>query len=117
MGLPSRIVVAFLLFAAVLAWGRGAAADDSPRAPPDVVIPSPESLDEALATLDARGIDLLIADAAVMTAQGNAQTSAGIANPQLSFSTGPMLDYSISAPTCISGCSREIYTVGLADNG
>jgi cobalt-zinc-cadmium efflux system outer membrane protein len=108
-------------FALALAFGapREVSADEpAPRpsqaVPPDVPIPSVLTLDEALRLLNARGLDLLLADAAVQTAQGTAQTAGAIANPQLSFSTGPMMNYDPTQPGC-TGCSREIINVGITD--
>jgi len=109
----SRPVLALLLFALVALWARAARADEGP--PPDVVLPSPLSLDEALRILDARGLDLLIADAAVMTAQGNAQTAAAVPNPQISASDGPVLNY-VTTGNC-SGCARQNLSWGVGDNG
>src|ERR1700733_8996262 len=96
----SRILIALLLLALVGVAGASPARADPAAVPPDVAIPSPLSLDAALDILDKRGLDLLIADAAVRTAEANAQTAAAVANPQLSFSTGPMLNYDSSLPGC-----------------
>jgi cobalt-zinc-cadmium efflux system outer membrane protein len=79
-----------------------------------VTIPSFLTLDAALDLLRRRGLDVLVADAAVRTAEANVQTAAAIANPQASFSTGPMLNYSASGPGC-TGCSREVVNAGVTD--
>jgi cobalt-zinc-cadmium efflux system outer membrane protein len=94
-----------------------AAFDDVAQAglPPDLPIPSPLSLDEALRILDARGLDLLAAEAAIRTAEGNAQTAAAVANPQISASDGPTLNYEANGPGC-SGCSRQNLSVAVGDN-
>ena len=114
----SRILIALLLTLAGVAGATTARADPpAPPAavPPDVALPSPLSLDAALDILRKRGLDLLVADAVARTAEGNAQTAAGIANPQASFSTGPMLNYDSALPGC-TGCSREVVNAGLTDS-
>jgi outer membrane protein, heavy metal efflux system len=124
MRAASQLMIALALIPATLGVPRavraeGPAPANEPRhgtaVPPDVPIPPVLGLDEALRLLRERGLDLLIADATVRTAEGNAQTAGGIANPQVSFSTGPMLDYNASAPGC-SGCSREVINAGVSDN-
>jgi cobalt-zinc-cadmium efflux system outer membrane protein len=117
-----RLTLALLLLIGAVVGPRAARAEEpqAPSAPPaavppDVAIPSPLSLDEALRLLRTRGLDLLIADAAVRTAQGNAQTAAAVANPQLSVGTGPMFNYNSGGPGC-TGCSREVITAGVFDN-
>jgi outer membrane protein TolC len=51
----------------------------------------------------------------VRTAQGSAQTAAAVANPQVSFATGPMFNYGSDVSGC-TGCSREVITGGISDN-
>ena len=125
----SRPLLALLVVAALALWARTTQADEppagsrwgdpasqAPAVPPDVIIPSPLSLDEALRILDARGLDLLIADAAVRTAQSNAQTAAAVPNPQVTVSDGPVLNYLASGAGC-SGCSQANLSWGVGDNG
>jgi len=122
---PSGIPIALMLVLAGSGVSRAVRADEtaSPApasesartVPPDVVIPGVLSLDEALRLLRERGLDLLVADAAVRTAQGTAQTAAGIANPSVSVSDGPTFNYIITGPGC-SGCSRQNISFGVGDN-
>jgi outer membrane protein TolC len=111
-------VVLALASAAICAPREVSADEPAPRqaqvVPPDVPIPSVLTLDEALRLLNARGLDLLLADAAVSTAQANAQTAGAIGNPQFSFSTGPMMNYDPTGAGC-TGCSREIINLGITD--
>jgi cobalt-zinc-cadmium efflux system outer membrane protein len=83
--------------------------------PPDVVIPSPLSLDEALRLLRTRGLDMLVAEASVRTAEGNLQSAAALANPQVSITSGPMLNYSASGAGC-TGCSQAVINWSVGDN-
>jgi cobalt-zinc-cadmium efflux system outer membrane protein len=116
----SRHLLALSVIVAVATlalWGRAARADEPTRGvPPDVIIPSPLSLDEALRLLDTRGLDLLLADAAVRTAQSNAQTAAAVPNPQVSVSDGPVLNYQAGGAGC-AGCSQANLSWGVGDNG
>ncbi len=117
---PSGIPIALMLVLAGAVGSREVHADEASAqapvsaVPPDVVIPAQLSLDEALRLLGERGLDLLMADAAVRTAQGNAQTAAGVANPAVSVSDGPTFNYVIP-PTC-SGCSRQNISFAVGDN-
>ena len=120
----SQRLIAPALIAATLAAPRALraegpapanAAERAAAVPPDVPIPAVLGLDDALRLLRERGLDLLIADAAVRTAEGTAQTAAAVANPQVSFSTGPMIDYEAPTAGC-SGCSRQVIEAGVSDN-
>jgi outer membrane protein, heavy metal efflux system len=118
---PSGIPIVLMLVLAGAGVSRGVRADAAsgqmaanPGVPPDVIIPSVLSLDEALRLLGERGLDLLMADAAVRTAQGNAQTAAGVANPMVSASDGPTFNY-VVPPGC-SGCSRQNLSFAVGDN-
>ena len=95
--------------------GHDGAAPEQAGVPPDVAIKSALSLDEALRLLRTRGLDLLIADASVRTAEGDLQSAAGLANPQVSVSSGPMLNYSASGAGC-TGCSQAVINWGVGDN-
>src|SRR5450755_2429477 len=51
---------------------------------PDVELPAHLSLDDALHILTTKGIDLLVADAAVNTSEGDLTSASAIPNPTLS---------------------------------
>lgn len=112
-----RHLIALVLVLTAAGWAKAVRADEPApgRVPPDGVAPTLITLDDALRLLRERGLDLLIADAAVRTAQGNAQTAAAVANPEVSASTGPMLNYDAALVGC-TGCSREVINLGVADN-
>jgi cobalt-zinc-cadmium efflux system outer membrane protein len=118
MPTPRPLLLALALAACVpgALIAADASADPPPSAvPPDVVIPSVLSLDEALRILNTRGLDLLIADAAVASAQADTQTAAAIANPELSIMGGSAFNFDPNAPGC-TGCSRGVLNVTVSDN-
>jgi outer membrane protein, heavy metal efflux system len=98
---------------------RSARADVVPT-PPDLT--SPLSLDEAMRLFHARGLDLLIAEAAVRNAEGAVQIANAIPNPVVSGSVGNAFTYSNSAASqqnCLqngASCSPWIYNIGLTDS-
>jgi len=87
-------------------------------APPfPVELPAQLSLEQALDLFRTRGLDLLIADAAVFGAQGELRAAGAIPNPQLSTGFGRVFNYSVAgtpgAP-CV-GCSIYQLGGGLSD--
>jgi outer membrane protein, heavy metal efflux system len=118
----SRLLIALLLALPGVGWSRAVHADEpaapggagqssASPVPPSVPIPAVLTLDEALRILRARGLDLLIADANLRTAESNVQSAAAIANPGVSFSTGPTFNTSATASS-----SRESIGWGINDN-
>jgi cobalt-zinc-cadmium efflux system outer membrane protein len=80
--------------------------------PAPVEMPSRLTMDQSLQLLRARGLDLLIADAQVAEAEGDARSSGAVPNPALNVGYGRVLPpYSASC----AGCSADQYTVGLSD--
>jgi cobalt-zinc-cadmium efflux system outer membrane protein len=67
-------------------------------------------LDEALRIFRATGLDLLVAEAAVRSAQGDARIAGGISNPELSIGVGRAL-------TNCAGCSAPALNATLSDSG
>jgi len=90
--------------------------------PPPVEIPAKLTMDDALTTFRARGFGLLIAEAAVMNAEGVYQASGYIPNPVLNASYGRAFNYSPAAPCAggslapCDGNSPNAYGIGLSDN-
>jgi cobalt-zinc-cadmium efflux system outer membrane protein len=76
-----------------LAWASAALAEDPP-------LPASMNLAQALDLFKVRGFDLLIADAAVQSAEGDARIAGGIANPGLSLSYGTSFYLSCPNPPC-----------------
>jgi cobalt-zinc-cadmium efflux system outer membrane protein len=88
--------------------------------PPPVEIPAKITLDDALTTFRAHGFGLLIADAAVMNAEGVYQAAGYIPNPSLNASYGRVFNYN-SDTTCNNGIgpcgnSPNAYGIGISDN-
>ncbi len=69
--LPKRLLPAFVLFASVASAQPG----------PDPALPTVVTLDKALDVFRAHGFDLLIAEAAVMSAEGDVKAAGAIPNP------------------------------------
>jgi len=112
-----------------------AAREGGPELPPPTDLPSTVSLDDALRMFHARGFGLLIADAAVVNAQGAERAAGYIPNPQLGLGYGRALGYDpsqvgaaspvtslnggatnfqVPAAPC-TGCSANQYTISLSD--
>src|SRR5690349_6621415 len=106
-----RASVAAACLGALLAAGP---ASGEGRVPPAVDLPAKLSLEEALTIFRARGLDLLIADAAIADAEGQVQQAAAIANPSVGASAGPFFNYSPRAPC--NGCAAQVTSWGVADN-
>lgn len=111
---------------AVALWlGLGAVLPTIARAqslPPDgavpraVDLPSVLTLDESVQILRARGLDLLIANAQIVSAEGDALVAGAVANPNVSAAAGPAFNYNAHAPGC-SGCQQYAVQWGISDNG
>ena len=97
------------------------------ESPDGEVVPSPTqlpqmlSLDDALRIFRRRGLDLLIADAAVRTAEGTAKIVGAIPNPVFSTSIGNAFTYSTSPysySNCLQNgaqCSPWTNSIGITD--
>ncbi|HLK35338.1 MAG TPA: TolC family protein, partial [Polyangiaceae bacterium] len=84
-------------------------------------LPSPLTLDEALRIFHARGLDLLIAEAAVRTAEGAVQMAGAPpgGNPVLSASLGNAFTYVPNQTSCNQSgavCSPLVWNVGISDS-
>ena len=86
--------------------------------PPPVEVPKLLTLEDALRILRTRGLDLLIAGAAVMSAEADLINAAAVANPNASVGVGSAFNYDPGGtPTQIcSGCSRVAVNWGISDN-
>ena len=99
-----------LLACAITCIATSARADDL-----DLPLPSKLTLARALEILHTRGIDLLIAEAAIQSAQGDVAAADAIPNPALSVNYGPYAFY--YSCTNQLGCTRppSSYSVELSD--
>jgi cobalt-zinc-cadmium efflux system outer membrane protein len=83
--------------------------------PPPVELPKLLTLDESVRVLKARGLDLLIAGATVMSAEADLVNAGAVANPSASVGVGSLLNYDPTVAGC-SGCSRLAVQWSVSDN-
>ena len=95
---------------AAVAQTRGARAE---VVPPTLDIPATLTMDEALRIFRARGLDLLIAEAAVYSAEGDVRIAGAIANPGVSVGYGRIMNYD---PSGCDVCSANTWSAGVTDN-
>jgi outer membrane protein, heavy metal efflux system len=95
--------------------------------PEPVRLPEAVTLDDALKIFRARGLDLLIADAAVSNAEGDVKVAGAVPNPNLGYSFTHIFHYDPNKvcppdpmdPTGYGGsaaCSANVHDVTLGDN-
>jgi cobalt-zinc-cadmium efflux system outer membrane protein len=104
----------WILAVAVVGMSDAHAADDVVPAPTE--LPQLLSFDEALKIFRSRGLDLLIAQAAVTLAEGQADASNAVANPVLSAGWGRLFGYSPESVGACPGCSATYWAIGLSDS-
>jgi cobalt-zinc-cadmium efflux system outer membrane protein len=95
-----RLVLAVLVLATGLVGGRAFA--DGP-VPPSTELPQSLSLDDALRIFRTRGLELLIADANVKSAEGATKVAGAVPNPGLSGTWGKAFTYTPNDPSCAWG--------------
>lgn len=76
-------------------------------------LPSVLSLDDALKIFRARGLDLLIAEAAVKSAEGDVGVAGAVPNPVVNGGYGHVFNYDTSG---CPQCSSTYWAVGLSDS-
>ena len=90
-----------------------------PFAPPALQAPQPASLppqltlEDALRLLQTRGLDLLLAEAAVAQAKGDLQSGGALPGAQLGLTAGKAENYVVQLP----GQSARSYSATLSDGG
>jgi cobalt-zinc-cadmium efflux system outer membrane protein len=93
---------------------RNASADDAQKVvPAPTELPALLSLDEAVRVFESRGLDLLIAEAAVKTAEGQVKVAGAVPNPVANFGWGHTFNYD---PGNCSECSENYWAVGISDS-
>jgi cobalt-zinc-cadmium efflux system outer membrane protein len=116
---PRYLAMAALCFAWMSSVGRDARAEGV--VPPAIELPQSLTLDESLRIFRTRGLDLLIAEAAVRNAEGATKVAGAVPNPAVSASVGNAFTYSTnsySLSNCRQNgaeCSPWIYSVGITD--
>ena len=83
------------------------------QAPQPPSIPARLSLEEALRIFRSRGLDLLLAEAAVAQAQGDLRVAGALPPPQLGLTAGKAEGYTAQFP----GQSSRSYSATLSDGG
>ena len=109
-------VLSQLLVAALAVSAEAPAQSVVPQA---IDVPATLSLDEALRIFHSRGLDLLVAEAAVKNIEGQVGVAEAVPNPVLSGAWGHVLGpYSASnTPTSpCDGCSTTFWSAGLSDS-
>ncbi len=115
----------FLLLAAASTAAGLARADVT--LPPSTELPQMLTLDEALRIFRTRGLELLIAEAAVRSAEGAVKVAGAMPNPVLSGSLGYGFTYTPKDPSCqFTGpttmatnyvqCTNQVWSVGVSDS-
>jgi outer membrane protein, heavy metal efflux system len=113
----SRVVrpaMAMALLIALTDTARHArAADVIPQA---VDLPQRLSLDQSLQLLRTRGLDLLVAEAQVRSAEGDVGVAGAVPNPAINIGYGRVLPGTYDPAQCqAQGCAANQYTAGLSD--
>lgn len=109
-------VAIFMLFAlALTSVTRQGRAEGIPA---PVEVPEQLSLNQAIQILSTRGLDLLIAEAQVRSAEGDLGIAGAVPNPALNVGYGRVLPSAYDPNSCMGpnpGCAGEQYTVGISD--
>jgi cobalt-zinc-cadmium efflux system outer membrane protein len=113
-----RWLHAAVVAAALGVCGREAQADDAPTVVPSAPdVPKALTLDEALRIFHSKGLDLLIADAQVSSAEGDVHISRAVANPNFMVAAGPAFNYNGHDTPACPGCQQYELQWGVSDNG
>ena len=91
---------------------RDARADGT--VPPAIELPQTLSMADALRLFRSQGLDVLIAEAAVRSAEGDVKVAGAVPNPVGSVTYGHTINYEPAA-NCV-GCSENYWAFGLSDS-
>ena len=89
-------------------------AEDAPKPPPPTQLPALVTLSDADRLFHTSGLDLLVADAQVVRAEGDLLAARAVQNPNIQGSVGYAFDY--GPPAACVGCSPWSFSVQLSDN-
>src|SRR5262249_32761654 len=107
----SRLILAFL--ASILAVGATMGDARADAIPPPTELPPGLTLDDALRLFRTRGLDVLIAEASIRSAEGAVSVAGASPNPVGSVSWGRA--FAPIDPSC-DGCSANYWAAGLSDS-
>jgi cobalt-zinc-cadmium efflux system outer membrane protein len=119
---PVSIFLVATALALTLGSGVARAADE-----PSTALPDKLTLDDALRIFRQRGLDLLIAEAAVKSAEGDVRIAKQVYNPNLAYTFSHIFNYEprlvcpqdMNNPTAPFGddvCSPNVHALTLGDN-
>jgi len=89
-------------------------AEEVPKPPPPTQLPALVTLSDADRLFHTGGLDLLVADAQVVRAEGDLLAARAVQNPNIQGSVGYAFDY--GPPAACVGCSPWSFSVQLSDN-
>ena len=99
-----------VLLALLVASSSAAASTPTPV----TSLPARLSLEDALKIFRTHGLDLLLADAVVLSAQGDRVAAGAVPNPLLSVAGGTSFGYTPDVTNC-PGCSAQNWNLALSD--
>src|SRR5579859_577654 len=108
-----RTTMVLALLAGSLAFGRPSRADGV--IPQPVSLPPQLALDQAIQILKTKSLDVLIAEAAVKSAEGDLGVAGAVPNPALSAGYGRALPPYTPSASRGPGCSPDALTFGISD--
>jgi outer membrane protein, heavy metal efflux system len=115
MSIRGRAALGLLVMLLVLGTWRGARAQSVPPSPS---LPAVLTLEDALQIFHAHGLDLIIAEAAVNSAEGDVRVAGAVPNPVLAPSRSHAFTYEPNDPSCAENnatCSVNGFGVDLSD--
>ena len=109
-----RALIALAFLAATVPLAGQASAEGIPQ---PVELPQQLSLEQSVQILRSKSLDLLMAEAAVHSAEGDVGIAGAVPNPAINAGYGRALNYSSGPPFCsVPGtCDANQYTVGISD--
>lgn len=115
MSIRRRAALGLLVMLLVLGTWQGARAQSVPPSPD---LPAVLTLEDALQIFHAHGLDLIIAEAAVNSAEGDVRVAGAVPNPVLGPSRSHAFTYEPNDPSCAENhatCSVNGFGVDLND--
>ena len=117
----------FVVSVLAVAWSLGGTARADSSVPVAPELPPALSLDDALHIFRTRGLELLIAEANVRSAEGAIKVAGAVPNPVVGASLGYAFTYTSHDPSCeyrgpsanptnYVSCSDTVWNVGLSDS-
>lgn len=116
LGRALRVAAGVVALVASMSIGMGREARADGVVPPPTDLPAVLSLDESLKIFRERGLDLLIAEAAVKSAEGDVGSAGAVPNPVINGGYGRVLNYDTNSCPPGGGCSANVWQIGLSDS-